>query len=54
MSPPPPNHFRGKDVITIHEDTQGNGVFDKHTVFLEGLNIVTSVVRGRGGPGRPP
>ncbi len=52
--PPPPPHrvgseFRGRDVISIHEDTQGNGVFDKHTVFLEGLNIVTSVVRGRGG-----
>lgn len=52
--PPPPPHavdspFRGKDVISIHEDTDGDGVFDKHSVFLEGLNIVTSVARGRGG-----
>ena len=49
VPPPPPNHVRGKDIISIHEDTQGTGVYDKHTVFLEGLNIVTSVVRGRGG-----
>jgi putative heme-binding domain-containing protein len=48
-SPPPPHHFRGLDRITIHEDTKGSGVFDKHAVFLEGLNIVTSAVRGRGG-----
>ncbi len=45
----PPNHVRGRDVISIHEDTKGNGVFDKHTVFLDGLNIVTSVTLGRGG-----
>ena len=49
VPPPPPHHFPGKDIVSIHEDTQGNGVFDKHTVFLEGLNIVTSVARGRGG-----
>ena len=49
VPPPPPNHFRGRDVISIHEDTQGNGVYDKHTVFLDGLNIVTSLAHGRGG-----
>ncbi len=49
MSPPPPNHFRGKDRITIHEDTDGDGVYDKHTVFVEGLNIATSCAKGRGG-----
>ena len=49
VSPPPPNHFRGKDIISIHEDTKGDGVFDKHTIFLEGMNIVTSVAHGRGG-----
>ena len=46
---PPPHHFRGKDKITIHEDTDGDGVFDRHKTFLDGLNIVTSVARGRGG-----
>ena len=46
---PPPHHVRGKDKITIHEDTDGDGVFDRHKTFLDGLNIVTSVARGRGG-----
>ena len=45
----PPNHVRGADKITIHEDTNGDGVFDKHKTFLEGLNIATSFARGRGG-----
>ena len=49
VPPPPPNHFRGKDRISIHEDTNGDGTYDSHKVFLEGLNIVTSCVKGRGG-----
>jgi putative membrane-bound dehydrogenase-like protein len=49
VPPPPPHHFKGRDKITIHEDTDGDGVFDKHKTFLEGLNIVTSCVKGRGG-----
>ena len=49
VPPPPPNHFRGLDRITIHESTRGDGVFDKHKTFVEGLNIVTAVERGRGG-----
>src|SRR5262245_53132937 len=49
VPPPPPHHVRGKDRITIHEDTDGDGVYDKHTVFLDGLNIATSCARGRGG-----
>lgn len=49
VPPPPPHHFRGDDKITIHEDTDGDGVFDHHKTFLEGLNIVTAVARGRGG-----
>jgi type 1 glutamine amidotransferase len=37
--PPPPPHasnspFRGKDRISIHEDTDGDGTFDSHKVFL--------------------
>jgi len=52
--PPPPPHaedspFRGKDKITIHEDTNGDGNFDSHKVFAEGLNLATSVAHGRGG-----
>ncbi|HEX7449642.1 MAG TPA: PVC-type heme-binding CxxCH protein [Pirellulales bacterium] len=49
VPPPPPNHFRGLDQITIHEDTDGDGTFDRHKTFLDGLNIVTSFARGRGG-----
>jgi len=46
---PPPNHVPGRDRISIHESTKGDGVYDKHTVFVDGLNIVTAVERGRGG-----
>lgn len=49
VPPPPPNHFRGKDKITIHEDTNGDGKFDSHKTFLDGLNMARSVVTGRGG-----
>ncbi len=49
VPPPPPHHFKGADKITIHEDTDGDGVFDKHKTFVDGLNIVTSCVKGRGG-----
>jgi putative heme-binding domain-containing protein len=49
VPPPPPHHDRGLDRITIHEDTTGTGVYDKHTVFLDGLNIVTSIAFARGG-----
>ena len=46
---PPPHGARGADRITIHEDTDGDGVYDKHKTFLDGLNIATSCARGRGG-----
>src|SRR5262245_49885564 len=46
---PPPHHDRGADIISIHEDTDGDGVFDRHKVFLDGLSLANAVVRGRGG-----
>ncbi len=46
---PPPKGERGLDKITIHEDTDGDGKFDKQKTFIEGLNIATACVRGRGG-----
>ena len=49
VPPPPPSHFNGADKITIHEDTDGDGTFDRHKTFLDGLNIATSVAFGRGG-----
>lgn len=45
----PPNHVRGKDRITIHEDTNGDGTFDHMKVFVEGLSVTTSALPGRGG-----
>jgi putative membrane-bound dehydrogenase-like protein len=49
VPPPPPRQFRGLDKITIHESTKHDGVFDKTTTFVDGLNIATAVERGRGG-----
>lgn len=55
MPPPPPYRrpeqakFLGRDKISIHEDTDGDGVYDRHKTFLEGLSIATSTARGRGG-----
>ncbi|MBI4663856.1 MAG: HEAT repeat domain-containing protein [Verrucomicrobia bacterium] len=46
---PPPNHDRGRDIVSIHEDSDGDGQFDRHKVFLEGLNLANAAVRGRGG-----
>ena len=45
----PPNHVPGADRISIHEDTDGDGVYDVHTVFVDGLNIASSFAKGRGG-----
>ena len=49
VPPPPPNHFKGRDRITILESTRGDGVFDKAKDFVSDLNIARSVVTGRGG-----
>lgn len=49
LPPPPPHHFRGADRITIHEDTDGDGRFDRHRTFLEGLSLVSSIEFGAGG-----
>ena len=46
---PPPNHFPGADQITIHEDVDGDGDYDRHKVFVEGLSLCTSLAIGRGG-----
>ncbi len=44
----PPQGIRGADKITIFEDTNGDGTYDKSTDAIKGLNIATSVVTGRG------
>jgi len=49
IPPPPPHHDRGADIISIHEDSDGDGTYDRHRVFLDGLNMANAVVRGHGG-----
>jgi putative membrane-bound dehydrogenase-like protein len=39
----------GKDRILVFEDTHGDGKFDKRTVFMEGLNLVSGLEVGFGG-----
>lgn len=46
---PPPNHFPGADKISIHEDTNADGNYDKHTVFVSGLSLATSFEFDRDG-----
>jgi putative heme-binding domain-containing protein len=46
---PPPRGDKGTDRITIHEDSDGDGTFDKTKVFVDGLNIATSALPGKGG-----
>ncbi len=47
--PPPPRRTPGHDRISIHEDTDGDGRYDRHSLFLNDLNIATSFAIGRGG-----
>lgn len=49
VPPAPPNHTRGRDIVSIHEDTDGDGKYDKHKVFQDGLNMANAAIRGRGG-----
>jgi putative heme-binding domain-containing protein len=49
VPPAPPNHFRGEDKITIHEDTNGDGKYDQHKTFVDGLSVCSSFAFGNGG-----
>ncbi|XOV69569.1 MAG: PVC-type heme-binding CxxCH protein [Verrucomicrobiota bacterium] len=49
IPPAPPNHTPGADRITIHEDTNGDGTYDTHKTFVDGLNMANSAIRGHGG-----
>lgn len=48
---PPPHGERGHDVVTILEDVDHDGSFKKAKTFVDGLNIATSALPGRGGRG---
>ncbi|WZO98192.1 c-type cytochrome [Isosphaeraceae bacterium EP7] len=39
----------GKDRVKVMEDTDGDGVMDKFTVFADGLNIPSGIAVGHGG-----
>jgi putative membrane-bound dehydrogenase-like protein len=40
---------QGKDRIVVFEDKDGDGTFDRRTVFMEGLNLVSGMELGFGG-----
>lgn len=44
--PEPPGHggIPGIDKISIHEDKDGDGQYESHSTFVDGLNIATAVV----------
>ncbi|WP_078815227.1 DUF7133 domain-containing protein [Prosthecobacter debontii] len=45
---PPPRGEKGADKITVFEDTDGDGAFDKHTDVITGLNIASAALPGQG------
>ncbi|MGI8605374.1 MAG: DUF7133 domain-containing protein [Verrucomicrobiales bacterium] len=49
VPPAPPHHDRGGDRITVHEDTNADGIYDSHRIVLDGLNMANAVLRGHGG-----
>lgn len=49
VTPPPPNHFKGRDRVTILEDTDGDGVYDKSKDFVDTLNLATAALPGKDG-----
>jgi putative membrane-bound dehydrogenase-like protein len=49
VPPAPPHNARGNDRVTVFEDTNGDGTFDKAKVVLDGLNMTNAAVRGHGG-----
>ena len=48
VPPPPPHGPKGADKITVFEDTDGDGFFDKHTDVITGLNIASAALPGMG------
>ena len=45
----PPAHDRGLDRITFHEDADGDGRFETHGTFVDGLSLVSSIAFDRDG-----
>ncbi|MBX3742991.1 MAG: c-type cytochrome [Akkermansiaceae bacterium] len=49
VPPAPPHHTPGADIVSVHEDTDGDGIYDRHKNVLTGLNMANSVLHGHGG-----
>ena len=45
---PPPLGEKGIDKVAVFEDTDGDGLYDKHTDVITGLNIATAAITGAG------
>lgn len=45
---PPPRGEKGADKITVFEDTDGDGFFDRHEDVITGLNIASAALPGMG------
>ncbi len=43
---PPPRGEKGADKVTVFEDMDGDGDFDKHTDVISGLNIASAALHG--------
>jgi putative heme-binding domain-containing protein len=49
VPPPPPGNTPGADIISVHEDTDGDGKYELHKNVLTGLNMANAVLTGSGG-----
>jgi len=49
VPPAPPNQVAGADVISLHEDRDGDGSYETHRQVLTGLNLANAAVHGHGG-----
>lgn len=49
VPPPPPNNAPGADIVSMHEDRDGDGIYETHRNVLTGLNMANAVLRGHGG-----
>lgn len=49
VPPPPPGHTPGADIVSVHEDRDGDGLYETHRNVLTGLNMANAALRGHGG-----
>ena len=49
IPPAPPNNAPGADIISVHEDRDGDGIYETNKQVLTGLNMANAALRGHGG-----